>query len=134
MVLVARLRLDHDLPAGKVDRDIERAAAHAELATEQPLDRIRRDEIGYPVAQIVNERPGKEVGQRIANQVRGFHAEEGADVERSARDDPVGADCDEEADGLDGAQDVNGFSVAIRQVDRGTGISHNIPACKPSAT
>ncbi len=59
----------------------------------------------------------KNFAQRLAEKLLRAPAEMGFDVGRCPRNHPVGGECDQEADGLDGAQDMDGLAVAIRKID-----------------
>ena len=118
MLARGRLSLQHDLPAGKMDRDIETGRAWHQRTIEKPLDRIRAAQHRRAIAQIMHGACRQYLGQGLADQFVRCPPDEVGDVRRHPGDDPVGRQREQETDGLDAAQDVNGFTVAVGKIDR----------------
>ena len=73
---------------------------------------------GLDVAQRVQRFGGEHVAERCAEQRRDRSVKEIGRVFRHPGDQPVGRYGNQEADGLDGADQMDRFAIAIGQVDR----------------
>ena len=120
----AGLRLNDDLPARHVDRDIKRFVAIDERAAEDALHRIGAAKHRHPVAQPMDCGGRQQLHERTPDQLVRLRIEKLADVARDPRDHPVGGQGDQEPDRLDGTEDVNWFAVAIGEIDAGVGFTH----------
>lgn len=76
----ARLGFDYDLAARVVDRDVEGRAVLADLAPEHAFDRVRGNQIGDPVAQVMDELGRKELSQRRSDGRLGIERQELAKI------------------------------------------------------
>ena len=63
------LALDHDLPAGKMHRHVERGSARDQCHCEQPLHRIGSTQDRGPVAQVMDRGSGEYLGERRADHI-----------------------------------------------------------------
>jgi len=107
-----------------MERDIVVPAAFRQLHAEHALHRVRRNEIGHAVAQIMDQRGGNEFSERLADHRLRLRAQQLCDIGRDARNHPVGAQRYQKAHGLDGPEQMDGFAIAVGQIDRHTSIRH----------
>ena len=93
-------------------------------AAEGALDRVGAAQHRDAVAQAVDRRRRQEVARRPPDHLGRRPPEIVGDVGRDTRHDPVGGQRHQEADRLDRAEDVDGFTVAIGEVDAVEGFAH----------
>ena len=106
-------------PAREVQGDVEGRAARAEGGAEDPVDGVRPTKGLEMAPDQVDRLAVDQIGERKAEKVLSAMSEPSRRVLGGADHHPVGGDGDEEAEGLDRAEDMDRFAVAgVRSTSR----------------
>ena len=79
-----------------------------------------------PVAEQMDRLGRQHAQQRLIQQALWRAADEGFGIGRDAGDAPVPGERQQKTEGLDRAEDVNRFPVAVAQVDLAGGVMHAV--------
>jgi hypothetical protein len=112
-----RFDLDHRVPARTVQRAIEQRVAVEQRETEQSFDLVGHGQRGGRTAQLLQCGGGEQQRETIPDLDRAVGAEQGFEISRAMRDEPVGIDRDKRAETLDPAKLVDRFAIAIGKID-----------------
>ncbi len=123
MLGAARLGLEFEDEAqvGLMGADVVEPTIPEDVHAEQAHDRILVRIRPKPLAQPFDGLRGQEGFQRQPDHLLGFKAQHLAAVLRGVLDDPVRRDRDQTPKGLDVAENVDRFAIAVGQVNRRIG-------------
>src|ERR1700761_5006439 len=115
-LVLTGLCFDDDMCAGHVHGDIK-VGVLDQFAGKQPLDCVGSAQHSDTVAQIVHGFRKQEFSQRIPNEVNRLRTDKSGNVGGRPRDQPVGRHGDQKTYWLNGPQLMDGFAVAVGQID-----------------
>ena len=111
------LRLDDQIDAGEMDRDVERLAAILQRHPENPFAGVRPGQIVDAGADGVDGRLRKHFLDRALKDIGAVAPEIVGDVFRSHADRKIGLQAEQESERLDAAGNMDRFAVAIGEID-----------------
>jgi len=100
-----------------MQRQVERRPVLHQWQVEQTLDSIRPAQQGDAIANGVQSLFAEQLGQGGTQHLVRLAAHELGNVGTDAADQPVGAGGDQESERLDIAQHMDGFALAVGQID-----------------